>query len=319
MENLNEHIKILNNDYKEAFSLMKIIKISLKLSYYRFSRTAANFFIKKSLKEYLANDLVFNKIDRFLLNEGGMFKKYAYGLCNQLVKMEDAKILVPGVGYGRNIFQLAAFKPKFILAFDLYEYKEEWKYLSEKLNKMGIEIIFIKGDFDNLPTKYQNSFDLIISDAVLEHVKNLPEFLKKSKSFLKKDGLFYASFGPIWYGPGGDHIDWGKGRKYDHLLLSEAEYQKQFQERFENKQFCEIDSCEGKWMVEKKLFSYLKAEDYLKIFKAVGFRKNLLFAKISTEAFSLLKSDKNLWRKLNQINAPFFDRFCSGFYLWMKK
>jgi SAM-dependent methyltransferase len=315
-----ERKKILDNDLGEIINFSKKIIIQVKFLYYFFERLFASFYLKKRLVKKLKNDLVFNSTDKFLLNEGGMFKKYVYGICNSLRPLKNSYILVPGVGYGRNLLQLASFGPKKILAFDIYNYDDEWQYVAKLAKEnFGIDIEFLSGDFNVVPEEFLGVFDFIISDAVLEHVENFEKFADFSYKFLKPSGIFYASYGPIWYGPGGDHIDWGKGRKYDHLLLSEAEYQKQFQERFENKQFCEIDSCEGKWMVEKNLFSYLKAEDYLKIFKAVGFRKNLLFAKISTETFSLLKSDKNLWRKLNQINAPFFDRFCSGCYLWMRK
>jgi hypothetical protein len=51
----------------------------------------------------------------------------------------------------------------------------------------------------------------------------------------------------------------------------------------------------------------------------VGFKKLKTYAKISTEAIETLKKEKDLFKKLDKINAPLFDRFCSGFYLWMKK
>jgi len=310
------HRKILEKDFKEVGSLSMKLIVSGKLFYYFFQRPIANFVIKKFLKKKLKKDVVFNQIDKFLLNEGGMFKKYIYGICNKFYPLKRSKILVPGIGYGRNLFQLASFQPKLIVCFDIYEYSEEWSFLQKEIyKKFKVPVIFYKGSFEKLPRVLKNSFDFIISDAVLEHVKDLWKFGENSREFLRNQGYFYASFGPLWYGPRGDHIYWGKERIFDHLILSEERYKEKFKQKFYN---LEENSTYGGFMVKNKLFSYLSIKEYFEILSKLGFKKLLTFAKISTEAIFLLKKKKAIRKQLDEKGVPSFDRFCSGIYLWMK-
>lgn len=117
-----EHIKSLNNDYLEAASFSKKAVISLKLFYYSFQRYLTDFLLRNFLRKKMKDDYVFGQTDKFLLNDGGIFKKYAYEICREFSPLRNSSVLVAGVGYGRNLFQLAAFKPKTIVAFDIYNY-----------------------------------------------------------------------------------------------------------------------------------------------------------------------------------------------------
>ena len=71
-------------------------------------------------------------------------------------------------------------------------------------------------------------------------------------------------------------------------------------------------------MVQQKLFSYLSAGDYFRIFEEAGFNKLLAFAKISTKVVDLLKNKPEVEKLLDDKNSPQFDRHCSGLYFWMK-
>ncbi|MBI5401670.1 class I SAM-dependent methyltransferase [Candidatus Wolfebacteria bacterium] len=309
------HFQTLLKDFNESQTGLSSLIIKAKLVYYFFKRPIGDFILRWRLKNIINSPPVKN-FDRFLLDEGGMFKDYSYYLCNKIHFIKDSAILVAGTGYGKNLFQLARRKPKVIVAFDLYEYREEWEYLIKKIKEsFGVDVLFFKGDFSAVPQKYYNYFDFIISDAVLEHVKNLGDFMENSRKFLKKDGIFYASFGPLWYGPGGDHITLKDGGIYNHLILSSVEYKKRFSDSFGK---IDNDSCEGAFLVKEKLFSYLKVSDYFDIFQKTGFEKISAYAKISKSALFLLDSNKSLASVLDKNNVPKFDRFCSGIYLWMK-
>lgn len=156
-----------------------------------------------------------------------MFKKTIYRKCEKFLPIKNAFVLSPGIGWGKNLITLATFKPKKIVAFDLFEFKEEQDFLRDLLKeKFDLEVEFYKGDFESLPEKYRNSFDGVITKAVLEHVKDLPKFLEDMNKFLKKGGIFYGSFGPIWYGAGGDHVGWGEKGLFYHLLADQEEYER---------------------------------------------------------------------------------------------
>ena len=309
----NNHFKNLEKDMDELSSLTTKIKQFVCF----FSRPVAHILIKNYLRKLFKDEIILKEIDKFLLNEGGMFKNYVYKVCDQFYPIYNSSILVPGCGYGRNLIQLAYYKPKEIIAFDLYAYPEEWKYLSKIIKqRFNVKVSFLRGDFKKITKKYKNYFDFIISDAVLEHVKNLNSFAKDSYKVLKKKGIFYASFGPIWFGPSGDHIFWGEEKIFDHLILPKKDYEKKFKQTFPE---ISTDSCEGAFLVKTRLFSYLSACEYLEILSKVGFKKLLLFAKISTKAISLLKNKSEIDKLLDKKKIPKFDRYCSGIYLWMRK
>ena len=105
---------------------------------------------------------------------------------------------------------------------------------------------------------------------------------------------------------------------FDHLLLSQKEYDKRFTARFSLKEQ-NFDSTEAKDMKEHDLFSRLKAQEYLDILESVGFKKKQLFAKVYTQALWILRQNSAIRDRLDKIKAPLFDRVCGGFYLWMSK
>jgi SAM-dependent methyltransferase len=310
------HLEILDRDLAESSNPLIGLYVNARLFYYACQRPVSHPFLKTYLAKYLKKDAVFKSIDSFLLNEGGMFKKHVYKICDSYFPLRCSTICVPGIGYGKNLFQLAASRPKQIIAFDFYDYPEEWEFLKRIIkDKFGVEVVFHKGSLSDIAEKYKDYFDFVITDAVLEHVGDLKSFAVHIKSISKKNGIFYASFGPIWYGPNGDHIHWGKGRIYDHLLLPEEEYGKNLDKRSEN---IEQDSTEGVFIAKNKLLSFLPAYSYIDMLSGAGFEKLCAFAKISTEAVSLLRKKPEMHVYLDNKNTPMFDRFCTGLYLWMR-
>ena len=295
------------SDSKNIFS-----KYMLNRVYHLFKDPFAHILLKKILKKNGVTKPLNSPIDRFLLNEGGMNKTRVYKINDNLSKIKGKKILVQGCGFGKNIQYIIEFKPKKIIAFDLYEYSKEWKYLEEYARQRGVKIKFLKDDMSKISKKYPEYFDFIVSDAVLEHVKDLSLFMERSYNVLKSGGCFYASFGPLWFGPSGDHVYWGKDRIYDHLLLSEEEYLNNVKERHKQGEFDSFD------LINEKLFSYKKVSEYLKIFKLNGFIKEKIFAKVSTRAIRLLKN-KKLGQELDKKKVPKFDRYCPGLYVWLGK
>jgi SAM-dependent methyltransferase len=313
----SKSLKRLEMDKEESVGLINKLIIDAKLFCYGIQRPLVHPILKSYLQRRIPMfDHLAGTADLFLLNEGGIFKRYVYQICNKFYPLKGLSILIPGAGFGRNLYQLAVFKPKRIVAFDLFEYPTEWEFIKwEIMKQFGVEVIFYKGDFNTLLSNYSDPFDFIISDAVLEHVNNIKEFMASSKMFLKDNGIFYASFGPVWYGPSGDHLAWGKERLFDHLVLSKDEYQKNFRERFT---YAKDDSTEAGFMVENNLFSYSTIENYFTALANAGFEKSLVWFKISTEAIFLLKRNQLLRRLLDERHISDFDRICSGIYLWAK-
>lgn len=310
--------EIIENDFGELRGLFGPAKVHAKLAWYSLTRPMMNWRWRRALLPTLGTDPVFKRIDMFLNGEGGMFKEYAYELCERFSPLSGASVLVPGVGYAKNLMQLAAFRPKEILAFDLFGYPDTWKMVAEEAkSNFGVQVIFLEGGFDVVPPERKGTFDFVISDAVLEHVTGMSKFVEASWEFLKANGIFYASFGPLWYGPSGDHVDWGTNEIFDHLLLSKSKYENQKQER--SGAFKSRDSCDAGFMFEHGLFSCLRVSEYLEEFDRRGFKMLDLRAKVSPAAFQLLESHPQLHALLDEKNVPAIDRFLSGMYIWAQK
>lgn len=66
----------------------------------------------------------------------------------------------------------------------------------ESLDRPGHYVV--DGDATRLPGWMAGRFDIVISFAVLEHVLNLPVFLRKCHGALRENGVMLARFGPLW-------------------------------------------------------------------------------------------------------------------------
>ena len=64
-----------------------------------------------------------------------------------------------------------------------------------------------------------NSFDVVISSDLMEHISQPLAMLRESLRVLRTGGLLCINFGPPWLSPGGGHI--GRCFPWTHLLFSE--------------------------------------------------------------------------------------------------
>lgn len=288
-----------------------------KRAYYSVRRPADDFLSRRRLSARCSPDASLSGIDRYLRDEGGMFKSVVYRQCEKFVPLRGTSVLVPGAGYGRNILRLATFRPLTVFAFDPFEYGNEWEFVAKAArDRFGTRVEFGAGDWACVPACLQRRTDVVASDAVLEHVSDLDQFATHAADHLRDGGLFYASFGPLWYGPGGDHIDWGDTGVYNHLLLPPLEYERLLEDASRTSK---SDSCDGYWMVKHSAFSRLKASEYLAALEGVGLKRRLAFAKISFRAINVLARTARLDLELDNLGSPEFDRVCSGMYVWMTR
>lgn len=83
----------------------------------------------------------------------------------------------------------------------------------------------------------RGTFDMVFSKNAFEHVEDLEEMLEEIKHRLNPNGRLYASFGPLWNAPFGDHRRFHRklfkvsGRKipqivfpWSHLIIPESTF-----------------------------------------------------------------------------------------------
>lgn len=97
------------------------------------------------------------------------------------------------------------------MGIDLFNYVSAWEVHKQEfekgypLTKVNFEQLDILTD--DLP--HLGTFDIIASDAVLEHVTDLDLMMVQLKALMRKNCIFYAGFGPLWYTWGGAIISLG--------------------------------------------------------------------------------------------------------------
>ncbi|OUX80446.1 MAG: hypothetical protein CBC19_01275 [Oceanospirillales bacterium TMED59] len=188
---------------------------------------------------------------------------------NRIKTIKHSTILIIGVGTGRDLESWLQYEPKKIIAVDYFNYTRAWKLRKEYFNKKyKTEIIFLQADITDLKKIENKSIDIVGSDAVFEHVKRFDEAIEELTRVLKKNGILYANFGPLWHSWGGDHISGTDNfiNAYNHLRLNKKNYS-DYLETFGEYSFHEQD---GRTWIKNDMFSYLKPKEYLDIIEKNG-------------------------------------------------
>ncbi len=210
--------------------------------------------------------------------------------------LRGKSILVMGTGTGWDVASWAKFLPSRIVGIDLYEFSSWPEVKAFCMAKYGVSVELRESSLTDMRFLEDESFDLVASDAVLEHVTDMPGLLREAYRILKPSGLFYAAYGPLWNCAGGDHFS-GRGgvpNAYNHILMSPEQYARYL---MTNSHEIEDFQC-GLRYIELGLFSRLRTEEYLTAFNNAGFAVDALMFEISKEALQFRRSCPALMKEL---------------------
>lgn len=126
------------------------------------------------------------------------------------------------------------------------------------------------------------SFDAAASDAVYEHSRDLGAVLAETVRVLRPGGTVYATYGPLWYGFGGDHFSGVGGLEhgYAHLDGDRERYLAYVHAHADPA----ADAQGGVRYIELDLFSRLTTRQYLAAFAQAGLDVVDLMLEISANA-----------------------------------
>lgn len=169
-------------------------------------------------------------------------------------------MLVFGCGSGKDLPSWLAHRPSQVVGTDLFAYPEHWQAL--QASHPQTPMTFLDGP-GVTATLAADSFDLVASDAVLEHLQEPEVELRRIVNALKPGGLFYSTFGPLWYAYGGDHLSgWDTPQNaYAHLLMAPAEYAA-YVEAYRPAKPPERPEDDPRLWVRENLFSRLDLAEY---------------------------------------------------------
>jgi SAM-dependent methyltransferase len=231
---------------------------------------------------------------RFILGARGLplESRRSWG-SKYLQNVREAVVLVQGTGTGWDVISWAKLRPRQIIATDMFPFEDSW----EEITRYCYDLYQVRVDFrvsaiEDVPFLESNRVDLIASDAVYEHCRDLPGVMEESFRILKPGGCIYASYGPLYFCAGGDHFSGRGGLEncFNHLRLDPEAYQRYiaaYQEEIE-------DFQGGARYLDLNLFSYLTTRQYLDIYQKAHFVVKELILEISQEAlqFKKLYADK---------------------------
>ncbi len=207
------------------------------------------------------------------------------------------KVLVVGCGYGDGDVQFwLQRRVKKLVGIDICNFGLRWQTILKDLrNRYDCEIEFRQATVECIPFESE-SFDLISSAAVLEHVQNLDLAVREMARVLAPQGWAWHRFGPLYFCHGGDHCmpAYGNDRGYDHLLMDEDKYQT----LIHNQTFFDTtDDRDQSYWAKVNQFSFLFADDYIDIFSKY-FHVEHVLVKISPSAIAFRDTCPDRWRSL---------------------
>jgi ubiquinone/menaquinone biosynthesis C-methylase UbiE len=232
-------------------------------------------------------------------------------LLNSSGSISRNRMLMVGCSYGGEEvdFWLKRKIKKFI-GIDIYRFEKHWKKIEPKLSQYyGCDVKFLQATVEALPFA-DGSFDLITSNAVLEHVLNLDLACREMSRVLSKDGVAWHLFGPLYFSIGGDHCisSYGLSHGFDHLVLSEQEYKS-----LVNNQsfFDKTDDPFQNYWAKVDLFSFLKPFEYLEVFSRYFHIKHLIL-QLSPQSIMFRDTYLDQWNQVLSQGVSEIDLIVEG-------
>ena len=258
-------------------------------------------------------------VDQWLWGQRGNDLESHRRRIDRMFGLRGRDVLIAGCGTGRDVASWLAYPLKSLTGVDYFNYERAWRALREEFGSrcFGTTIDFIQGDLVDLQIFRDESFDLMGSDAVFEHVTDLGAVLKEAYRVLRPGGLLYATYGPLWYCWGGDHLsgydDLSNG--YNHLLLDRPAYD------------CYLE-CAGKYVhsehdgrtwIRHGLFSYLRPTQYIELLRGNGFSQKYIALSVEPRAVRCLRENRSVLDRLFETGCSEFDLIITGMTVIFQK
>lgn len=239
-------------------------------------------------------------------------------LLRRIQKVRIDRVLIPGCYVAGEDVQFWLRRGiKRLAGVDVYSLQQAWKDIIPRLEILfGAQVNFQQASIEALPFA-DSSFDLLATNAVLEHVRNLTSMVEETARVLRVGGYAWHCFGPLYYSFGADHCisEYGDIAGYDHLLLDEEEYQ----QRIRNQSFFDRkpDPNLPFWALQNQ-FSFATAADYLEQFSR-RFHLELVIVKISASALAYRGNYPIKWEQLLNAGLKESDLLIKSLAVVLKK
>lgn len=224
---------------------------------------------------------------------------------NAMFHLEGKDILEVGCGDGCVAKELFARRARTVVGID--------PKLSEEVDAGDFRLRRL--DVQSMPFG-EASFDYVFSIAVLEHVEDVPAALNEIHRVLRKGGIFFARFGPIWTAINGRHYRiWDHANEviilpWSHLFLNRDQMFQYLAARY-GKHEAE-EACQ--YIYDSKEINRLSYAQYNAFFGQSRFPEIIVTPVIHDRARMFLAAFRSLLSDYSDEEL-----LTSGFTLWMRK
>ncbi len=135
---------------------------------------------------------------------------------------KDKVVVEIGAGYGGYMFHLLKGGAKFVYGIDVDDERLKDAAKSIETNYTERNFSFSTSGAEKMNHIADNSVDIIVSDAVFEHILNRDGMFAEVKRILKPNGKLCFSTSPIWKTRNGGHLSRYIPIYWSHLIFSES-------------------------------------------------------------------------------------------------
>lgn len=197
----------------------------------------------------------------------------------RLVDLSRSDVLVVGCGRGEELRLWERQEPRSLTAVDYTARADAWRTHAD-VRFAGMDaraLAFADG-----------SFDLVASTALFEHVDRVEDAAREMARVLRRGGLVFANFGPLYHTYGGAHFDGA----YEHLWMDDGDL-----ERYLATRGIPSEMEDGLTWLRNGMFSRLRYREYVEIFRRHFEIEHLAIA-VSPPALRYRREHVREWRSL---------------------
>ena len=259
----------------------------------------------RSRPSYVARHAAFLRpavFDRVYFDARGNHPTQHIRTTRRFAQVAGARLLVVGCRHGRELPLWLSHGVRSVTALDYVTRPDEW----ERYRKPGDPVRFLGGDARQLP--FQNdTFDIVSSEALLEHVSQPDLAIAEFHRVVKPGGLVYSMFGPLYFTAGGAHYE---GEGYEHLLQSPEAFVAWL------RGLHNPGDAEALGYLDAGMFSRWTAGQYLREFEKYNVLGSAVF--LSPEARRFEQRHPAEWARL-RMQYTERDLVISGLAFWSRK